>query len=136
METTDYCNYELSCALKKAGFDEPCIAQWACEPDGKPMLFGSTAFVFSNADLKGHDVVAPFLWQAQKWLREVKGIAINVIAHAGGRYDFDFVALPAFVGTCYDWTCLCENPLVNSYEGALGNGIEECLKLLDNENEK
>lgn len=24
METTDYCSYELSKALKAAGFDEPC----------------------------------------------------------------------------------------------------------------
>lgn len=135
MGANDYVCYGLALALKKAGFDEPCIAQWACEPDGKPMLIGSTAFVFHDADLKGRDVVAPFLWQAQKWLREVKGIAINVIAHAGGRYDFDYVALPAFDGTCYDWTCLCENPLVNSYEGALSKGIEECLKLLDNEKE-
>lgn len=70
METTDYCSYELSKALKACGFDEPCIAQWACEPNGKPMLLGSTAFVFSNAKLKGRNVTAPLLYHAQKWLRE------------------------------------------------------------------
>lgn len=60
METTDemnkdFASYELALALGKAGFDEPCIAQWAVEPDGKPMFIGSTAFVFHNADLKGRD---------------------------------------------------------------------------------
>lgn len=70
----DYVSYELAVKLKACGFDEPCIAQWACEPDGKPMLLGSTAFVFSNAKLKGRDVTAPLLFHAQKWLREKKGI--------------------------------------------------------------
>lgn len=76
METTDYCSYELSKALKACGFDEPCIAQWSCEPDGKPMLVGSTAFVFSNAELKGRDVTAPLLFHARKWLREKCGIVV------------------------------------------------------------
>lgn len=76
----DYCNYKLSLALKRAGFDELCIAQWAYEPDGKPMLLGSTAFVFSNAELKGRDVTAPLLFHAQKWLREKKDICVTVYA--------------------------------------------------------
>lgn len=80
METTDYCDYKLSLALKACGFDEPCIAQWACEPNGKPMLVGSTAFVFSNAELKGHDVTAPLLYHAQKWLREKKELCVTVYA--------------------------------------------------------
>lgn len=79
MKTTDYCSYELSKKLKVCGFDEPCIAQWACEPDGKPMLVGSTAFVFSNAELKGRDVTAPLLFHAQKWLREKKKMHCQVL---------------------------------------------------------
>lgn len=78
METTDYVDYPTAVALKECGFDEPCIAQWACEPDGKPILLGSTAFVFSNAELKGRDVTAPLLFHAQKWLREVKGLHIAI----------------------------------------------------------
>lgn len=78
MGITDYCDYKLSLALKDAGFYEPCIAQWACEPDGKPFLMGSTAFVFRNAELKGRDVAAPLLYHAQKWLREKKKIDVLV----------------------------------------------------------
>lgn len=31
METTDYCNYDLSLALKTCGFDEPCDHTKGCE---------------------------------------------------------------------------------------------------------
>lgn len=80
METSDFVSYELAVKLKAAGFDEPCIAQWTCEPDGKPMLVGSTAFVFSNAELKGRDVTAPLLFHAQKWLREKKELCVTAYA--------------------------------------------------------
>lgn len=127
METTDYCSYELSKALKACGFDEPCIAQWACEPNGKPILLGSTAFVFSNAELKGRDVTAPLLFHAQKWLREKKGIAINVIAHDDGVYDYDIVFLPNAVD--------CDSPIdratfSRTYEEALSEGITSVLELI------
>lgn len=84
MGITDYCDYKLSLALKACGFDESCIAQWACEPDGKPILLVSTVFVFSNVQLKGRDVTAPLLYHAQKWLREKKKIDVLVYNCACG----------------------------------------------------
>lgn len=123
----DYCSYELSKALKAAGFDEPCIAQWACEPNGKPMLVGSTAFVFSNAELKGRDITAPLLFHAQKWLREKWGIAINVIAHDGGAYDYDIVFLPDAI----DCDCPVDRATFSrTYEEALSEGIASVLELI------
>lgn len=86
METTDYCSYELAKKLKERGFDEPCYAQWACEPDGKPVLVGSTALVFSRDDCKGRNLLAPTLWQAQKWLREKKRMFVNSFPE---RFDED-----------------------------------------------
>lgn len=128
MKTTDYCDYKLSLALKSAGFDEPCIAQWACEPDGKPMLVGSTAFVFSNAELKGRDVTAPLLYHAQKWLRErAIEVDINPMFSHGGRdgYDWDvyddFSDYPAIRGTL---------PFAETYEQALSAGISAALELI------
>lgn len=131
METTDYCSYELSKALKACGFDEPCIAQWSCEPDGKPMLVGSTAFVFSNAELKGCDVTAPLLFHAQKWLREKWGIAVNVIAHDGGLYDYDIVFLPNAIET---ENIPDRSPWCRTYEEALSEGIDSALELIEQEN--
>lgn len=127
METTDYVDYPTAVALKKCGFDEPCIAQWACEPDGKPILLGSTAFVFSNAELKGRDVTAPLLFHAQKWLREKKGIAINVIAHDGGAYDYDIVFLPNAVDCDYP---IDRATFSRTYEEALSEGISAALELI------
>ncbi len=127
MENNDYCSYELSLALKAAGFDEPCYAQWACEPDGKPIIFGSTAFVFRNSECKGRDVTAPFMWHAQKWLREKKDIDIDVrTSRIGGkRYDYVVYEKIKFFAPQY----------YKVYEQALSAGIEAALQLLDNEKE-
>lgn len=124
----DYVSYELAVKLKACGFDEPCIAQWACEPEGKPMLVGSTAFVFSNAELKGRDVTAPLLFHAQKWLRE-RAIEVDVtpIFSHGGRdgYDWDvyddFSGYPAIRGAL---------PFAETYEQALSAGIAAALELI------
>lgn len=126
MNNQDYCSYELALKLKACGFDEPCIAQWACEPDGKPILVGSTAFVFSNAELKGHDVTAPLLYHAQKWLRE-KGIAVSVQANEiQGElwYSADIITtkgINELVDGGFDYMV---------YEAALSAGIFAALELI------
>ncbi len=127
----DYCSYELAIKLKACGFDEPCIAEWACEPDGKPILLSSTIFVIRNAELKGRDVTAPLLYQAQKWLREIKGIAINVIAHDGGKYEYDIVFLPNAIETD---NIPDRSPWCRTYEEALSEGIDSALELIEQEN--
>lgn len=139
MNNEDYVSYKLALALKECGFDEPCIAQWACEPDGKPILLGSTAFVFSNAELKGRDVTAPLLYHAQKWLREKKGIAINVIAHdrsdkfIEGKYHWSEAYLPHFKENGLqwaDWFIYGKHPLFDTYEEALSDGLSQMLELI------
>lgn len=123
MNQEDYVNYELAVKLKACGFDEPCIAQWACEPDGKPMLLGSTAFVFSNAELKGRDVTAPLLFHAQKWLREKKGLHILVDFDLYGKWYYKLFP----VGGC----CVDEgNSGYITYEAALSAGISASLELI------
>lgn len=131
MTTTDYCSYELSKALKAAGFDEPCIAQWACEPDGKPILLGSTAFVFSNAELKGRDVTAPLLFHAQKWLREKEKIDVLVYNCACG-YIWEVSKANNGTGLIlFDEKGDDENSgCWTSYEAALSAGIASALELI------
>ena len=119
----DYVSYELALKLKRAGFDEPCIAQWACEPDGKPFLMGSTAFVFSNAELKGRDVTAPLLYHAQKWLREKKKLHILVDSDLYGKWYYKVFP----IGEC----CIDEgNSNYVTYEQALSAGVSSALDLL------
>lgn len=127
METTDYCDYKLSLALKAAGFNEPCIAQWACEPDGKPILLGSTAFVFSNAELKGRDVTAPLLSHAQKWLREKYRHEVNAI------WSFEESAWFAYSSPMNRPQIMCADVSDTSYptyEQALSEGIKSALELI------
>ena len=142
METTDCCSYPhccsypLSLTLKECGFDELCIAQWACEPDGKPLLLGSTAFMFSNAELKGRDVTAPSLYHAQKWLREVKSIDVLVWNCACG-YGWEISKADANSRgtTLMDYDDNGEDKdsgMWLTYEKALAAGIEAALQLLDN----
>lgn len=124
MNNEDYCSYQLSKALKAAGFDEPCIAQWACEPDGKPILVGSTAFVFSNAELKGRDVTAPLLYHAQKWLREKHHISIRVSYISYHKVWFaDWLNLDSREFDDTDATFA-------TYEEALADGICVVLELI------
>lgn len=120
----DYCSYELAKKLKECGFDEPCIAQWACGPDGKPMLVGSTAFVFSNAELKGRDVTAPLLFHAQKWLREKHHISVRASYIAYHKVWFtDWLNLDSGEFDDTDATFA-------TYEKALADGISVALELI------
>lgn len=137
MNNEDYVSYELALALKKCGFDEPCIAQWACEPDGKPILLGSTAFVFSNAELKGRDVTAPFMWQAQKWLREVMGIDVLVWNCACGYgWEISKADAQSRGTTLMDYDDNGEDKdsgMWLTYEAALSAGIASALELIEQE---
>ena len=140
METTDYVDYPTAVALKECGFDEPCIAQWACEPNGKPILVGSTAFVFSNAELKGRDVTAPLLFHAQKWLRE--GATLHVGAYPAvptRKWHFYIDDLNQHVNphdgelmTRWDEDMQekADERLYDSYECALSAGIATALELI------
>lgn len=129
MEATDYSSYELALKLKKCGFDEPCIAKWACEPYDKPLLFGSTAFVFCNSELKGRDVTAPFLWQAQKWLRDVCGVDMIIGLEDETDEPYSVEIYKGRKCVAGHW----EMGFFAHYEQALAAGISTALQILDNE---
>ncbi len=75
MKTTDFCPYELSKKLKECGFDEPCSGKYVdCPKD--PTLFRRMEYQAWN--LEKDEVIAPSLYEAQKWLREKKGIDVLV----------------------------------------------------------
>lgn len=139
METTDYCSYELSKALKAAGFNEPCNYGYSVKMRLEPELsFGEPKMVHSkdpknyNDNRKGIEKGLSFcsavpLWHAQKWLREKKGIAINVMAHDGRAYDYDIVFLPDAI----DCDCPVDRATFSrTYEEALSEGIASALELI------
>lgn len=144
MKTIDYCSYELSKQLKAAGFDEPCEYGYSVKMRLEPEVsFGEPKMVHSkdpknyNDNRKGIEKGLSFcsavpLWQAQKWLREKKGIAINVIAHDGGKYSHEHVYLPNYDESTTQWGIwhINHTPLFDTYEEALSAGIAEILRLL------
>lgn len=143
----DYCNYELALALKKAGFDWECDHYYTKEdaPDGQvwflPCEYGSDDYNAYRNWVSPQPCSAPLLYQAQKWLRETKGIAINVIAHdcsdkhREGKYHWMEVHLPNSNENgpqWMDWFIYSKHPLFDTYEEALSDGIANMLRLLDN----
>ena len=100
----DYCDYETSVALYELGYDCQVI----------------------------HLIAEKItLYEAQKWLREVKKIDV------GATWDNDEenwyvyikkIGFPDWSGTSVSHSCY------SSYEEALSEGIKECIKLLQHGN--
>lgn len=142
----DFVNYELSKALKACGFDEPCRAHYTDDyvNDDPEDVSREVKFHYDWTSPYNYNRVvgytsAPTLYHAQKWLRERKGIAINVIAHdcsdryREGKYHWMEVYLP----NCnengpqwMDWFTYGKHPLFDTYEGALSDGLSQMLELI------
>ena len=137
MNNEDYASYELAKKLKECGFAEPCDSYYIKDnaPDGTAWIVPTTDREDFNADSDCPFCKplcsAPTLAHAQKWLREVKGIAINVIAHDGGKYEYDIVFLPNAIETD---NIPDRSPWCRTYEEALSEGIESVLELIEQEN--
>ena len=141
METYDYFSYYLSLALKKAGFDYPCYFYYTREDAPDDHVWSTTSeevpIDYNRSVYAGCSM--PTLAQAQKWLREVKGIAINVIAHdrsdkyREGKYHWEEVYLPNFSEEGHqwaDWFIYGKHPLFDTYEAALSDGLSQMLELI------
>ncbi len=127
MEIKDYCSYELSMKLKELGFNEDTLAQWAAEPDGKPALMSSALMPsFRNSECCGRDVAAPFLWEAQKWLREEKGLCVQVNLNGvrSAFYVEVWLRIP-------NGRVLSIGQQFDDYDDGLSAGIERALEYLE-----
>lgn len=132
METTDYCDYKLSAALKAAGFDEPCRAHYTNDylNDDPEDLSREVEFHYDWTSPYNYNRVvgktsAPTLWHAQKWLRN-KGIEVYVLlADDNAGYEWGI----------YDRN-VCDNIDSNlgddykTYEQALSAGIARAVELI------
>lgn len=128
MKHEDYVSFEQAKALKELGFD------WKCETfyhlDNWCGL--SHSGMSENHNMFEKCISAPTLSQAQKWLREVKGIALNIIAHDGGQFHWESIFLPE--GPEFDDFIGPDNSLFPTYELALSAGIDEALAFLKEQN--
>lgn len=131
MNIRDFVSYRLASALKRAGFDWDCFAYYAAEPYGGPCLHvsGVSPYV-RTADLCVEDVLAPCLWQAQKWLREEKGCEVVVEPrYSNGKHiGYDWYVYDDCSG---DYAMRAPLPFHDTYESALSAGIEMVLGLME-----
>lgn len=136
MNNEDYASYELAKKLKACGFDEPCRCCYVVNKDTESDIEFTeytSRSEWNSAKVGGlkypyKHISAPTLAHAQKWLREKKGIAINVIAHDGGAYDYDIVFLPNAVDCDYP---IDRATFSRTYEEALSEGIAAALELIE-----
>ena len=135
----DYCDYDTCVALKELGYKVPTSAYYM--PHHKDLIWVSNPFrggyvidCFYSHNSLPKDVMtanfidAPTMWEAQKWLREEKGIDISVTI---SPFEY-FATIREFVfwqGE-YSWEKTIHPNGGKTYEEALSEGIKEAIKIL------
>lgn len=138
MDEKDYVSFKTALALKETGFDRPCQYYYTKEdaPDGHVWCMTSKDAPIDYNKTIYAKCSMPALWQAQKWLREVKNIDVLVwncacgygweISKAGDEQTRGTTIL-MFDGKGEDE----DSGMWLSYEAALHDGIKKALKLIN-----
>ena len=141
----DYCDYDTCVTLKELGFSEPTLAYYHGFLPSKPLLYliidedcmpedGVNVFDLlsnSNKYKDSKNIDAPTLWEAQKWLREEKGIHIAPKIYL--YHDINLDEQTSWECTIYvEWSAIYTIGKSLTYEDALLLGIKEAIKLLKN----
>lgn len=121
-----YCSYELSEALKEAGFCEMTYGKYVDCPNDPTLFHGMQ---YEPWNLSKDEICAPLLYQAQKWLRKEKDILV-VITPETDIYEEERTSM---------WDCMLwigknsqmyADRTYSSYEEALIAGITKAVELL------
>lgn len=124
MTTEDYVSYPIALALKKAGFDWPCISFYR---NLDKELWEGGEMNWNN----GVDCSAPTLAVAQKWLREVKGFQPEPQYYLDNRW----ICVIKFLSSG-GWKIVNnEDQYFPSYETALSAGIAAAIELIEKKGE-
>ena len=130
-----YVTRDIAKLLTTVGFDWGCTHYWECKDiSTRRMVLRSTLDTNNPAPYNFNlwnsptspTYSAPTLDVAARWLREVKGIALNITAHDGGRYDWHPVYLPHSAPDIY--FPLHTVPLFDTYEEALRDALYITLR--------
>lgn len=137
----DYCDYETCVALKELGFNEPTLAYYHGFLSSKPLLYlvidedcmpkdGVNVFDLlsnSNKYKDSKNIDAPTMWEAQKWLREEKGVIVEVFVD-------DDSDTPITYNIYRYGACVCHHHgkywSVKEWNEALAEGIKSAVKRL------
>lgn len=140
----DYCDYETCVALKELEFNEPTLAYYNGFLPSKPLQYlvidedcmpedGVNVFDLlsnSNKYKDSKNIDAPTLYEAQKWLREEKGVIVEVFVD-------DDSDTPITYNIYKDGECVCHHHgmywSVKEWNVVLAEGIKEAVKILKEE---
>lgn len=137
----DFCDYDTCVALKELGYDEGAYAYYF--PNHKEDLILNThqmrgcsinelvrGYNTYSEDTVGHELIdAPTLYEAQKWLREEKGIHISPRIYL--YHDINLDEQVSWECNIYvEWAAIYTIGKSLTYEGALLLGIKEAVKIL------
>ena len=78
-------NFEIAKLAKEVGFKEACLNYFTLDGDGK--YFGEDMMFYYSNGANGRLVLRPTRAQLQDWLREEKGIHIEILLEDSPTYD-------------------------------------------------
>ena len=139
MENKDYVSYELAKKLYELDFDWDSEMAYFDRPwNHEHKLVSAIDASNQAAAYDGTDVYsAPTLWEAQKWLREGKGIAVYVIPRFRNGYEVAAKELrKCIIDTHYLFDLWDSTKPYPTYESALSSGISAVMEILGKEAKK
>ena len=119
----EYVSYSQAVKLKELGFDYKCNAYYWTEDK----TFECTnSIIHKNSDTCQTVVMAPFLWQAQTWLREKHNLSVEPISNIARQWNTNVCEIDNFGVPVYSQMNL------KTFELALSAGIDKALEILTN----
>ena len=115
----DYCDYDTCVALKELGID--CYSPYYYDNKRHLRQCGMGHYSTTNANCMGV-ILAIHLYDANKWLREEKGLHIE-LDRVRDQWQVSVVETEKNL-------CLAVKNRCQSYEEALLEGIKEAIKIL------
>ena len=120
MNTEDYVSLEVAKLLKEKGYCWPCGSFYTLEGF---IRFRSIPDNFNRLTAYSR----PALYEAQKWLRSVKGLHVEVIYMSEDYWLYEILTLTYHYLIGFNDR---KNVKYNSYEEALSAGVFEALNLI------
>ena len=125
----DFVTYEQAEKLADLGFDYKCIACY----DEEEFEYTGEYNNYNSGYYRYNLISAPTITQAQKWLREVKGVKVYIKPLFSSE-EYEYWISFKFKGFMVDDECY---GVEETWESALSEGINEAIKMLKhNDKEK
>lgn len=135
-----YVSLEVAKLLKEAGFDWRCSGIYVLDSENDPEYVFSTAnFTNTSKEIEGYiRLSAPTLDVAQRWLREVKGMILNITfdARTNKNHSYSYDGVWYKNGFVIQYFGMVTNYVdgyphgFETYEQALESCIQKCLTIL------